>query len=314
MPTTPAIQGRGLNKSFRSGKTRVHPVRDVDISVARGESVCLTGHNGAGKTTLLKVFATLIKPDAGEGEILGHRLQSTRAIRPRIGLLTADERSFYWRLTGRQNLQFFGALQGLARRETSRLADHWAAQFGVDYLDRRLMTYSAGMKQRLGLIRCLLHDPDLLLLDEPTRSLDMEATEQFAVSMRRLVTEQKKTILLASHNPLLARKLCDRTLIMEEGCIVDAMQFEAAKQATTSGHRVVTPRLSAVELQAFQNMTGVESVAHDREQPRSTLTISGAPGGLDQVLRSLMLAGIGILDCQAREHPSTSSTMPEGST
>jgi len=171
----PAHQGwRGL----LSPTTLAAPAVDrVSLQIAEGELFGLVGPNGAGKTTLIKLLATLIVPTSGAAFVHGHPLGHTRAIKASLGLVTSDERSFYWRLTGRQNLAFFAALHGLPAREIPARVTATLALMDLDgQADTRFQTYSTGMRQRLSIARALLHQPRLLFLDEPTKGLDPSAT------------------------------------------------------------------------------------------------------------------------------------------
>ncbi|GAI31199.1 unnamed protein product, partial [marine sediment metagenome] len=132
-----------------------------------------------GKTTLIKVLCTLILPTAGHARVNGYDLQQERAIRASVGLVAGDERSFYWRLTGRDNLVFFGRLHGLGRWRAAERAEELMAQVGLaEVADRWFQTYSTGMRQRLAIARGILHAPAILFMDEPTLSLDPNATRR----------------------------------------------------------------------------------------------------------------------------------------
>src|SRR5262245_26046037 len=209
--TAPALETSGLGKVFVRRKPlgdlvrrpfapgeRVRALSGVSLSVARGEIFGLLGPNGAGKTTLIKILSGLILPTDGRAVIEGADASHGAEARKRLGLVIADDRSFYWRLTGAQNLRFFGRLHGiygaaLEHRITLLLErlDLTSAAASI------FANYSTGMRQRLAVARALLHDPPILLLDEPTRSLDPVA----ARSLRRfvqdeLVARDGKTILI----------------------------------------------------------------------------------------------------------------------
>ena len=194
-------------------------LQDVSLTVRRGEIVGLVGTNGAGKTTLLKILGTLILPTTGRALVHGCDVaRDDDRIKQYIGLMSSDERSFYWRLTGQQNLEFFAAFQGYSVHAARARIAQLRSQLGLDALERRYGLYSTGMKHRLSLARALLHDPDILLLDEPTRSLDPLA----AVNLRRLLREQLvalqgRTVLIATHNLHEAEELCDRIAILHQG-------------------------------------------------------------------------------------------------
>jgi ABC-2 type transport system ATP-binding protein len=181
------------------------------------EVVGLVGPNGAGKTTLIKIVGTLLEPSTGRASVSGFDVvKHARKVRERIGVVLADERGLYWRLTGRQNLELFGVLGGLtradARRRTEELLDF------VDLADRDKLVFgfSSGMRTRLNLARALLTKPELLILDEPTRSLDPIASAWVGELVRRLASEGH-AVLLASHRLDEVIRVCDRAVVLRDG-------------------------------------------------------------------------------------------------
>ena len=214
MKSDDVIMIRGLTKVFYPIELRLRSLRplrrhspvlalrDLSLAVRRGETLGLLGTNGAGKTTLLKILATLILQDAGQ-------------VRGTVGVVTGAERSFYWRLTGRQNLEFFAAFQGLGARATAARIEELRWRLGLDALDRRFGLYSTGMRQRLAIARALLPQPAVLLMDEPTRSLDPLATAALYRVIRS--TQAGCTIVLATHSLAEAEALCDRVAILHRG-------------------------------------------------------------------------------------------------
>ncbi|MGH7167462.1 MAG: ABC transporter ATP-binding protein [Nitrospiraceae bacterium] len=204
-------------------------LRDVDLSVGRGEILGLLGTNGAGKTTLLKILATLILPTAGRITIEGVDVirEPHRAIQL-VSLVTADERSFYWPLTGRQNLEFFAAFQGLSRDAACGRIEELQEQLGLEALDRQFGIYSTGMRHRLAIARGLLRRPHVLLLDEPTRSLDPVAANGLRRLIRdTLVAQLGCTVVLATHNLQEAEELCDREVFLHKGRLLSSGIVEA---------------------------------------------------------------------------------------
>jgi ABC-2 type transport system ATP-binding protein len=233
MPDPPAILAERLTKSFRraggllGGRgVPVPAIHDLDLALPRGALLGILGPNGAGKTTFLKLLATLLQPDSGRLLVDGRDCaRASREVRARVGLVTGDERSFYWRLTGRQNLAFFAALHDLDRARARGRIDDLTKALGLgDVMDARVDSYSTGMRQRLGIARGLLHDPSVLLLDEPTRSLDPEAAASLRALIARLSREGGHTVVLVTHAPEEARALCTHLAMMREG----ALRLEAS--------------------------------------------------------------------------------------
>lgn len=190
----------------------------VSLAVGSGELFGLLGPNGAGKTTLVKMLCTLITPSSGAARIAGHDLADERAIRALSGLVVSDERSFYWRLSARRNLQFFAALHGLHGRAAAERIAAVLDDVGLsERAGQRFSDLSSGMRQRLAIARALLHEPRVLFLDEPTRSLDPVATTAIHALIRSLQASREITILLITHDLSEAEKMCARVALLHEG-------------------------------------------------------------------------------------------------
>ena len=214
----PGISTRGITKRFGP----VTALTGVDLDVAPGEIVTLLGPNGAGKSTLMRILATLVLPDTGTAWIHDSDVVTqASAARQSLGLALADDRSWYWRLTGRQNLAFFAALHALPRRMIPVRINDVLADVGLtDAADRRFDQYSTGMRARLTLARALLPSPPVLLLDEPTRSLDPVAAAGFRRQVSRLVAERRLAVLFATHDLHEASTIANRILILASGRVV----------------------------------------------------------------------------------------------
>jgi ABC-2 type transport system ATP-binding protein len=196
---------------------RVDALRGIDFSVDPGEIVGLVGPNGAGKSTLIKICASLVTPTSGRVFIDGFdTVEDPERVQRSLGLLLADERALYWRLSGRENLRFFGMMAGLERREAWRRADELLEQFDLMRRDGRVFGYSSGMRVRLGLARALVANPRLLLLDEPSRSLDPIATAEFHLALRA-VAAAGAAVVLSSHRLDEVETVCDRVLVIVDG-------------------------------------------------------------------------------------------------
>ncbi len=209
---------RFLRRKF---KPPVEAVRDVSFNVHEGEIFGLIGPNGAGKTTLTKIIATLVQPTSGQVTVRGHdSVRDDEIVRRNVGLAGAEERSFYFRLTSEQNLLFFARLYGLSGSTARQRIDELLALFELEELRaRRYAELSTGNKQRLSVARAMLANPPVLLLDEPTRSLDPLAAARMRATIKSLAQSDGRTVFLTSHNLAEVEELCDRVAIIGKGSI-----------------------------------------------------------------------------------------------
>jgi ABC-2 type transport system ATP-binding protein len=195
----------------------VEALRGVNLTVQRGEVVGLVGPNGAGKTTLMKIVSTLLDQTSGSVTVDGFDTRSNSAqVRSRLGLVLADDRSLYWRLTGRQNLEFFAVMNGMVRRDAQVKAGQMLERVGLASRDKMVFGYSSGMRARLSIARAFLNEPPLLLLDEPTRALDPLATQDVANLIREAALAGV-AILLSSHRLDEIETVCDRISVILQG-------------------------------------------------------------------------------------------------
>ncbi len=207
--------------SFRYPKRPAEALSGVELLAKQGEIFTLVGPNGAGKTTLLRIFSGLIKPQSGTVRVCDYDMQTQEyQARACIGLVLGEERSFYYRLSGAQNLEFFGGLYGIHRSILKSRIPLLLDRVGL-LKDAKLqyMRYSTGMKKRLGLARALLHEPQVLLLDEPNSGID----PQSARTIRSIITDLKqqgRTIFMTTHDMVEAERLSDRIGFLKEGKLV----------------------------------------------------------------------------------------------
>lgn len=217
MNAQPAITVEDLNRSFGA----VQALAAVSFSIGHGEVVGLLGHNGAGKTTTIRVLNGLFSPDGGQVRVLGFDpLVDGALIRARSGVLT-ETPSLDERLTAAENLAFFARLYALepavARRRVGELLERFELS---DRARDRVSGFSRGMKQRLALARALLHEPELLFLDEPTAALDPVAARDVHELIRGFAAAADRTVMISTHNLVEAQRLCDRVLILRRGRVV----------------------------------------------------------------------------------------------
>lgn len=200
----------------RGGETVA--LKDISFSVAAGEVLVLLGPNGSGKTTSLKLISTMLLPDAGTVSVTGFdTLRDGGHVRRQVGIAVATERSFFPRLSARENLEFFSTLDEVPRHERRQRIDEVLHETGLsEHADTLVMKFSSGMYQRLGIARALVKRPAVLLLDEPTRSLDAATTAHFWTTIRSLA-QQRTTLLVATHNFAEAVAVGDRLLLLQRG-------------------------------------------------------------------------------------------------
>jgi ABC-type multidrug transport system ATPase subunit len=230
-------------------KPTVAALAGISFEVRPGESLALLGANGAGKSTLLRILATLLLPTGGRAQIAGHdAVLDPRAVRRQLGYHAGSDIGFYSRLTGRENLRFFGRLNHLSAAATSQRIAYLAQQLHLqEGLDRQVRTLSSGTVQRLSLARALLHEPHVLLLDEPTRSLDAIAASEFRRFLKSEVLRCGDTSLLfASHTLPEVELLADRIAIIDAGRILACDSLGALKRTTGT----------ATLEEAFMRLTG----------------------------------------------------------
>lgn len=207
-------------------------LKAVDLSVAEGEVFALLGPNGAGKTSLVKILCSLVLPNGGRARVAGYDVVMKQEHSRRcLSLVLGEERSFYWRLTGRENLEFFGALYGLSQEVTAARIVLAADTLGLNRLDVRYQEYSTGTKQRLALARSFLNDSRVVFMDEPTRSLDPEAAGLLRRAIKDFASRDGRTVFFTTHNTLEAEALADRIGILVGGRLKACGTLEELREA-----------------------------------------------------------------------------------
>lgn len=215
------IEVRALTKVFHDKKRgAIRAVDDVSFTCQRGQIYGLLGSNGAGKTTTLRLLATLLQPTGGEAIVAGCSVRTQpEQVRAQVGFLAAST-ALYGRLTARETIAYFGQLNGLAAPALARRIQELAAELAMeDFLDRRVETFSTGMKQKTSIARTLVHDPDVLIFDEPTLGLDVLAARAIGRFVRAC-RARGKTVIYSTHVMSEVEKLCDVVGIIHEGRLV----------------------------------------------------------------------------------------------
>lgn len=258
----PVLEVSRLCRDYSTRKEIVHALRDVSLTIDEGEIVGLLGLNGAGKTTMLKVISTLLLPTSGTVRVDGFDVvERTREARGSLSVVLGGERGFYNRLSGRDNIRFFGMLSGLSRRDNRTRSDDALARVGLgETADRPVEGYSKGMKQRLHLAVGLLTTPRLLLLDEPTVGLDPIEAERVRASIAEL-RGTSVTVLLTSHYLADIERLARRVVILQRGVVTHDLPLErlleragAVAEVSLNG---VGPPPTATELDQAAEQFGV---------------------------------------------------------
>jgi ABC-2 type transport system ATP-binding protein len=254
--TPVAIDVQSLGKIFetrhgfwRQKKKSVLAVEDISFSIVKGELFGLLGPNGAGKTTTVKMLTTILLPTAGDARILGFDLRKdTQEIRKRIGFTFGGARGLYGRLTARDNLRYFAELYTLEPSLSKKRVAEMLAMVGLsERSDDRVETFSSGMQQRLHMARALLHDPEVIFLDEPTVGIDPVGARELRQTIKNL-RQAGKTIMLTTHYMAEAEELCDRIAIVNKGLIV-------AMDTPSNLRRGISPE-SIIEITVTPENTG----------------------------------------------------------
>lgn len=214
-------QATNISKTFPGTQEAV--VKNISFTLEEGRVLVLLGPNGAGKTTTVKMLLGLTTPTSGSVSILGYNMASPsemRAANNQVGVVLEGARNTYWVLSAIENLRYFGGLRGMSRKEIDGRANELLTMLGLhDYRNEPVKKYSRGMQQKVALACALIHDPDVLVLDEPTLGLDVEAAIQLEVIMTELV-RRGKSILLTTHVMSLAERMADKVLVMNKGVTV----------------------------------------------------------------------------------------------
>lgn len=230
---TAAIIADRLTRDYATKQGTHRALDEVTFTVPYGAVVGMLGPNGAGKTTCVRILTTLLLPTEGSARVAGHDVVShPRMVRRAVGVSFGGDAGFYTRLSGRDNLRYFGTMYGLAGQELKARADYLIERVALqEHAKERVETYSRGMRQRLHIARALLHDPRVLLLDEPSSGLDPEQARR----LRSLITELRgegRAVLLTTHDMVEAEQLCQSVIIVNHGQVlrgttVHALRLEA---------------------------------------------------------------------------------------
>ena len=317
-----AVEAVALTKRYRRQRSlrdmlrpragveaEAHALTDVTIRIEEGEVFGLLGPNGSGKTTFLKLLSTILSPTSGTARIFGHDVtRDARTVRSLLALVSGEERSLYWRLTGRQNLEFFGRLYGLDRQTIRRRGDDLLTVFDLRHAAGvRVAEYSTGMKQKLAIARGLLSGPRLLFLDEPTRGLDPVAAHSLLTLVRdRAVEHYANTVILTTHIAREVEQLCRRIAILHRGSVAYQGTVEEL-QASMEERQMYFVTVRGMRAHVFDSLCsrlGAEScrqVGSEHDLAHIQLSLDGTVVTLSDVLRHVLGSGADVVECTRRE-------------
>ena len=281
------IEARSLSRRFGDYSA----VEGLDLSIGRGEVFGFLGPNGAGKTTTVRMLTCLIRPTAGTATIDGlhiDRPADARRIRRMVGILT-ERSGFYENLTTLRNLRFYADLYRIDRRSADARIELLLDTFGMGrWKEAKVGGFSRGMRQKLALVRCLVHDPDVLFLDEPTAGLDPESARAVREAIVRLKREGR-TIFLCTHNLDEAERLCDRVAIVNRRVLYEGTPAKLKDAAY--GRRIIV-RLEQMNLPACRAVSRLDVVSDVRqEDDRMILEVSDPDRHCADVVNAIVGAG-----------------------
>jgi ABC-2 type transport system ATP-binding protein len=296
------IEAEGLIKVY-GGRRGTRALDGVSFSVPKGDIFGFLGPNGAGKTTTIRILATVLEPTSGTVRIDGQDLrEDPMAVKERIGVMP-DEVAFYPTLTAVAHLQYYASFYGIARREAKSRARDLLTQVGIgDVADKRVKTFSHGMKKRLTLAQALLHDPECLIMDEPASGLDPQGMRYFR-ELIRFLNGKGKTIFLSSHLLSEVEQLCEHVGIIDRGRIVAADSIANLSSRLSAGApvilHVVADGVTDDAIAAVSKVLGVAKA--DRTAAGLDVTVEAGSDVSGDVSKALVLAGAKLRELKASE-------------
>ena len=277
----------------------IEALRGISLEVRKGEIFALIGPNGAGKTTLLKIISTLLLPNGGKVIVNGFDVvKEERKVRKSIGYVVNEERSFYWRLSGWENLKFFGVLNNLSGKELRKRIKEVVELTGLgNWISRPVKDYSTGLRQRLSLARGLLVSPSLLILDEPTRSLDPIMAKELRNFIKERVSKDGLTVLLATHNLSEAEEMGERLAIIDKGVIKKIGNTEEIKRGTLKENKYYLEFSIPGDVSSMSTTLSVIEMRGERYKAEAILSETK----LNKLLHEILEKGGRILEIRRKE-------------
>jgi len=294
------IEVEGLRKTYGN----LVAVDGISFEVAHGEILGILGPNGSGKTTTLKSLLGLITFDAGNVRLKGIDVARNRTGAVRYaGAILEGARNIYWYLSPEENLIYFAGIKGRSRRSVSRRIDQLLETLDLEGVrDKEVREFSSGMKQKTALACALVHDPEVLLLDEPTLGLDVETSASVRKMLRSLVRNDGKTILITSHDMSFVESVCDRVLIIRQGRIVSHETIASLRNKFSN--KIYSLRIAGTGADSFAVSIGNSRQAAVEPSEDGSVQLSmrlEEPMQLLGILRDLERDGLSLLDLRVVE-------------
>ncbi|MDE3090208.1 MAG: ABC transporter ATP-binding protein, partial [Chloroflexota bacterium] len=297
----PIIKIRGITKTYQSKERsglfgsrvkNVDALKEVTLDIQPGEVFGLLGPNGAGKTTLIKCLTTLLLPTRGTAWVNGYQLErDENAIRASIGCMLMGDRGLYWKLTGRENLDFFGALYQIPPAPRKKQANKIIELLNLgEIIDRTVETYSSGQKMKLAFGKALINDAPILILDEPTNTLDLPSARELRGIVHDL-NRQGRTVVYTTHLMSEAEELCDRVAIVDRGEVIALGTIPELKASLNrAGVTKVEGVIPTGAFAAVRALDGIASAAlSSKDGAQELIVVSPNPRAiLPQLIRALM--------------------------
>ncbi len=313
--TAPIIKVEALSKTFLSRERKkgagrkkkpVQALKAVNLDVRDGEVFGLLGPNGAGKTTLIKILTTLLLPTSGTAWVNGYNITKEEdEVRASIGCMLMGDRGLYWKLTGRENLDYFGALYHVPKADRTKKVEELVALLKLeDFIDRTVETYSSGQRMIVAFAKSLVNDAPILFLDEPTVTMDVPTARE----LRRIVKEMNdagKTILYTTHLMHEAEELCDRVAIIDHGEIIALGTPDELKQSL--GHEDVVslegifPVSTVTRLRAVPGIREVVVTAEESGHSKLDVMVENSRSMLPKIIEAVMGNGATIEQIKPKE-------------
>ena len=280
---------------FKSEKRSVEALKGVSLEVQEGEIFGLLGPNGAGKTTLIKLLTTLLLPTSGNAWVNGYDInRDENKVRASVGCMLMGERGLYWKLTGRENLEYFGARYHLDPAHRKQRARQIIDLLDLEEIaDRMVESYSSGQKMKLAFGKALVNDAPLLVLDEPTNTLDVPSASELRAIVRQL-NAQGKTIIYTTHIMAEAETLCERVAIIDHGELLalgTVKELKASLQQENVTH--IEGIISSRAAESVRSLPGILRATRDSADGKELLTVVSASGmeSLPQIIETLSRSG-----------------------